>query len=93
MDFDVKKYARLARIKLTPAESKKIDKDLEDILDHFKELEQVDTGKVKPMTGGTSLVNVFREDEAGSDNHKVEGGVDQFPESKDGYLKAPKVFE
>jgi len=92
MDFDIKKFARLARIKLTPTESKKIDKDLEGILDHFKELEQVDTKKVKPMTGGTSLTNVFRED-AESEDHRVGGGTDQFPESRDGYLKAPKIFE
>ncbi len=43
------------------------------------------------MTGGTSLTNVFRDDEINKD--KLEGGTDQFPESKNGYLKAPKIFE
>ena len=91
MEFDVQKFARLARLKLTAKESKKLEKDLADILDHFKELEQVDTKNVKPMTGGTSLKNIFREDEKPS-GHKVEGGDSQFPEQKGGYLKTPKVF-
>lgn len=90
-DFNVEKFARLARIKLSPKESEKIGEDLQGILDHFKELETVDTKAVEPMTGGTSLTNVFRDDEINKD--KLEGGADQFPESKNGYLKAPKIFE
>ena len=91
MKFDVKKFAELARLKLTQAESEKIEKDLGDVLDHFKELEKVDTKNVKPMTGGMSLFNVFREDKESESN--IKGGGDQFPDEKDGYLKAPKVFE
>ena len=90
MKFDVKKYAYLARIKLAPEESEKIGKDLQSILNHFKELGELDTEKVKPMTGGTALKNIFREDKPSKD-HKA-GGTDQFPEKKDGYLKAPKIL-
>jgi len=90
--FDVKKYANLARIKLTPKESEKIGKDLRGILDHFKELEEISTEKVKPMTGGTALKNIFREDSAGA-SHDAKASKDQFPEKKDGYLKSPKIFE
>jgi len=90
--FDIEKFARLARIKLTPQESKKIGHDLRDILGHFEELETVDTKNVKPMTVGTSLSNIFREDET-QQKSKPEGGTDQFPETKNGYLKAPKIFD
>jgi len=93
MKFDLKKFAHLARINLTSAESKKIEADLQDVLGHFKELEGLNTEKIKPMTGGTSLKNVFREDESDSKDHRAKGGSEQFPESKDGYLKVPKVFK
>ena len=92
MMFDVNKFARLARVRLTTQESKKIGHDLQDILDHFKELETVDTTDVEPVTGGTSLSSVFRDDET-LKRGRLEGGTDQFPETKSGYLKAPKIFE
>ena len=91
LKFDVEKFARLARIKFTDKESEKISKDLGDILSHYKELETLDTEKVKPMSGGTSLSNVFREDEL--EKTRQSGGEGQFPEKKEGYLKAPKIFE
>jgi len=90
--FDVKKYAHLARIKVTPKEAKELGKDLEKVLDHFKELEELDTKKVEPMTGGTLLKNVFREDKKRSslDGKKSK---EQFPGEKDGYLKGPKIMD
>jgi Asp-tRNA(Asn)/Glu-tRNA(Gln) amidotransferase C subunit len=48
------------------------------------------------MTGGTDLVNVLRPDtieEGGRENTNRGAGIDAFPESKDGYLKVPPVFE
>lgn len=86
--FDIKKYARLARIKLSKQEEKKFQKDLEEVLGHVAELEKVDVKGVEPMTGGTSLKNVFREDE------EKEGDVfdPTFPKEKKDYLKVPKVF-
>lgn len=92
MDFDIKYYAKLARIKLTSAEEEKLGKDLGDILEHVKQLQEVDTTEVSPMAGGTELRNVFREDEP-RESKLDQTGVEQFPEKKDDYLKVPKVFE
>ncbi|PIR98093.1 MAG: Asp-tRNA(Asn)/Glu-tRNA(Gln) amidotransferase GatCAB subunit C [Candidatus Colwellbacteria bacterium CG10_big_fil_rev_8_21_14_0_10_42_22] len=88
MNFDIKKYAHLARIKLSNKEEKKFQKDLEKILDHVAELEKVDVGGVKPVTGGTNLENIFREDIVKNDNLLNPS----FPEEEKGYLKVPKVF-
>ena len=44
------------------------------------------------MAGGTDLRNVFRGDDE-RENTNRGAGKDQFPESKDGYLKVPPVFE
>ena len=93
MKFNVEKYASLARVKLTPKELKEINKDLGDVLDYFKELEELETKNVLPMTGGTSLKNIFRKDESESKDHRVKGGAEEFPEERDGYLKVPKVFK
>src|SRR3972149_3584350 len=54
--------ADLARIELSESETDKFLKDLGNILNYFKELESLDTKDVAPMTGGTALKNVMRED-------------------------------
>jgi aspartyl-tRNA(Asn)/glutamyl-tRNA(Gln) amidotransferase subunit C len=93
---ELEHLAKLARIELDPAEEEKLLKDLGNILEHFKELQTLDTTNVRPMAGGTDLVNVFREDGAddgGPENTDRGAGVDAFPESKDGYNKVPPVFE
>jgi aspartyl/glutamyl-tRNA(Asn/Gln) amidotransferase C subunit len=61
-------------------------------LDHFKELQALDTSNVAPMTGGTDLKNIFRDDEERKNTNQG-AGLDAFPESKDGFLKVPKIFE
>ena len=93
---ELEHLARLARIEIAPGEEEKLLKDLGNILDHFKELETLDTTNVSPMAGGSDLINSFREDlveNGGRENTNRGAGVDAFPESKDGYLKVPPVFE
>ena len=83
--------AKLARLDLTPDEEEKLLSDLSKILGHFEDLHKLDTANVEPMTGGTHLKNIFREDEARETNRGA--GVEAFPESRDGFLKIPPVFE
>ncbi|MBI3088836.1 MAG: Asp-tRNA(Asn)/Glu-tRNA(Gln) amidotransferase subunit GatC [Candidatus Colwellbacteria bacterium] len=92
MKFDIKYFAKLARIKLTSDEEKRFERDLSEILEHFKQLQEVDTSEIEPMTGGTELRNVFREDES-REARLDRTGVEQFPEKKDDFLSVPKVFE
>lgn len=84
--------AKLMRIELDEREEEKLLKDLQSILGHFKELQELDTANVVPLSGGTELKNVFRED-AGRENTNRGAGVEQFPEKHDGFLKIPPVFE
>ena len=88
----LKHLAELARLELTPKEEDRLMKDLQDILSHFEELQKLDTAAVKPMTGGTELKNVFREDEERK-NKYAGAGVEGFPEKEKGFLKIPPVFE
>jgi aspartyl-tRNA(Asn)/glutamyl-tRNA(Gln) amidotransferase subunit C len=84
--------AKLARIELDPKEEEKLLADLTEILDYFKELEALDTTNIRPMTGGTDLKNIFREDTERESTDRGQG-VESFPESKNGFLKVPSVFE
>lgn len=98
MDLDIEHLAKLARIELAPAEKEKFTKDLGNLLDHFKELQSVNTDKIQPMTGGTELNNVFRKDEElfrtkeEKDNERA-NIIKSFPDEKDEFLKVPQVFE
>ena len=84
--------AKLARLSLDPAEEEKLLKDLGAILDHFKELQALDTSAIPPMTGGTDLRSVFRTDDERESTNRG-SGTDAFPEKERGFLKIPPVFE
>ena len=88
----VEHLAKLARLKLSPEEVKRLSGDLQKILGHFEELNKLDTSKVKPMTGGTDLKNIFREDEERQSTNQGKG-KDQFPRKQKGYNRIPAVFE
>jgi aspartyl-tRNA(Asn)/glutamyl-tRNA(Gln) amidotransferase subunit C len=94
---ELEHLAELSRIELDPKEEEKLLTDLEAILEHFKELQELPTENVVPMAGGSDLINVFREDggenDAGPESTDRGAGVKAFPESKDGFLKIPPVFE
>lgn len=88
----LKYLADLSRIELTEKEGEKLLKDLQKILDYFKELQELDTSKIEPLTGGTSLKNVFREDKRLENKEQISAG-EYFPETEDNFLKVPPVFE
>ena len=54
--------AELARLDLG-GDEKEITENLKKIVDYFEELKEIDTEDVLPVSGGTDLVNEFREDE------------------------------
>lgn len=88
---DIRVLAELARINLPEKDIEKLQKDLEGILFYFEELKTVDTTAVAPMTGGTVNENIFRSD----DGSRViyTNPEKDFPETVDGLLKTPPVFE
>ena len=84
--------AKLSRIEYDPGEEQKLLTDLGAILDHFKELQALDTSDVPPMTGGTDLRNALRADDARESTDRG-AGTGSFPKSKDGFNDVPAVFE
>ena len=84
--------AGLARLELSAGEEEKFLKDLQKILDHFQELQILNTDGVQPMTGGTESKNVFREDSATKSSLSPDRVVEAFPEKEKHWLKVPPVF-
>ncbi len=62
---EVGKVARLARLKLSEAELQDCHKQLGDILEYVKLLDEVDVTGVAPMSHPVPVHNVFREDVPG----------------------------
>ncbi len=81
-----------------PKRRGKLLKDLSKILDYFNELNEIDTENVEPMSGGTFLTDVMRDDSTKyRDVHEHdlerEESLRQFPRKENDYLKIPPVFE
>ena len=89
---DLENLAVLARIELATRDEEKLLHDLENILKHFEELKEIDTNDVMPMSGGTSLSNIFRDDGEALRLSR-EKAVLAFPEKEKEFLKVPPVFE
>ncbi len=88
---DVKRVARLARLKLSPEEIKLYVGQLGRILQHMEELAKLDTRKVAPTAHVLGLTNVLREDEVhGCED--PESLLKNAPAAEGPYYKVPKVI-
>jgi len=59
---DVAKVARLARLNVSPEEVERYTRQLDGMLDHFADIDNLDLADVEPMTQPYPLVNVLRPD-------------------------------
>ncbi len=92
--MDIDHIAQLARLGLKEDEKNKLEADLSAILGFIEKLKEVDIDGVEPMTGGTDLSNVLRDDEAGEKNLKQRKNIlDNAPKRKDDYVEVKAVFE
>lgn len=88
----VRRIARLARIKITDAEAKGLEKELSGILDWVKQLDEVDTSKVEPMTRVVPIALKQRDDKV-SDGEMAEAVTANAPLREDNFFVVPKVVE
>jgi len=86
---DVEKLAELARIELSDIEKKELLSDMEGILGYVKQIESVEVEDTKPQY---DLYNVWREDKIEPQEFSHEKIVEQFPDSKDGFVKVKKIM-
>ncbi|RJQ37542.1 Asp-tRNA(Asn)/Glu-tRNA(Gln) amidotransferase subunit GatC [Candidatus Parcubacteria bacterium] len=91
---DVHHIARLARIALSAREETALEQELSGILDFIAELNAVDTAAAEPLTGGTDLVNSWRDDAPPAEQAGDPAAlIAAAPEHRDGYIAVRAVFD
>jgi len=88
----VHRIARLARIKVTDEEAKALEKELSGICDWAKQLDEVDTSKVEPMTRVIPATLKKRQDVV-TDGGIADDIVANAPAREDHFFVVPKVVE
>jgi aspartyl-tRNA(Asn)/glutamyl-tRNA(Gln) amidotransferase subunit C len=88
----VRRIARLARINITDEEAKALEKELSGILDWVKQLDEVDTSKVEPMTRVIPMTLKKRADVV-TDGAIADDIVANAPAREDHFFVVPKVVE
>ncbi|POZ91074.1 hypothetical protein AD60_03645 [Petrotoga sp. SL27] len=87
----IKKLKKLSNIELNQSEEEKIKKDLNDLLDYLKILDEIDVDGVEEMISPVEFsTSVLRKDEVESFENKKEI-INNFPETKDGFLTVPGI--
>lgn len=89
---DVLHIARLARLRLDPAEVERYAAQLGSILGHFEALAAVNTEGVEPTANPLPLRNVMRED-ATRPSLPREEALANAPQVEDGHLRVRAVLE
>jgi len=88
----VRRIARLARIKISDVEARSLEAELSGILEWVKQLDEVDTAGVEPMTRVVDVKLKMRRDEV-TDGDKVDDVTANAPETTDHFFVVPKVVE
>jgi len=88
----VRRIARLARIKITDEEAKALEAELSGILDWVKQLDEVDTGSVEPMTRVVPIALKQRHDVV-TDGDIADDVTRNAPVTEDHFYVVPKVVE
>lgn len=88
----VRRIARLARIKITDTEAKALEKELSGILDWVRQLDEVDTGSVEPMTRVVAQKLKMRDDVV-TEGDIADAVTANAPMTDDHYFVVPKIVE
>jgi len=86
------KLAELARLRLDEAEIPRFQKDIAEMLEYVKLLEEVDTSQVEADSKIVLSGNVLREDEV-QPSLSVEEALKNAPEREGNYFKVPRVVD
>ena len=88
---EVDHIAWLSRIELSQREKNVFTKQLNEILDFFQKIAEVDVEDVPPTYHVLDMVNVFRKDEV-SPSLSEEDALKNAPKKEKRFIKAPRVL-
>jgi aspartyl-tRNA(Asn)/glutamyl-tRNA(Gln) amidotransferase subunit C len=89
---EVRRIAALARLRLSPEEERTFAGQLSAILDHVRQLEELDVSAVEPMTHALADVPALRPDEV----HRSlppEEALANAPAREGTWFKVPRIIE
>lgn len=89
---EVRYIARLARLRFTEEEERRMAQQMSQILGYMEKLGELDTSDVSPMSHVLDLTNVFREDTA-APRITREAALRNAPDADEQYFRVPKVIE
>ena len=89
---DVHHLAQLSSLQLSDSEVENLRADLENIINHINQLNEVDTSGVEPTYQVTGLENVWRGDEIDTGSVTPEQLLDLAAEQSGHCVKVPKVL-
>jgi aspartyl-tRNA(Asn)/glutamyl-tRNA(Gln) amidotransferase subunit C len=90
---DLESLSKLAMLNLSDEEKEKLIPQLNEIIEYFKKLNDLDTENIKPITHPIEgLKNVFRED-IPKESLTNEEALKNAQHKKDGYFKAPRILK
>jgi len=89
---DVAHVAELAHLALSEEEIARLQRELNRILEHFAELQQLRTDGVEPMSHAVPMVNVLRVDEA-RPSLPIDAIVGNAPDRAEEFFRVPRIVE
>ena len=89
---EVDHVALLARLKLGPEQRERFTTQLNSILEHFEQLQQIDTTGVPPMSHAVPMSNVLREDEP-APSLSPDEALRNAPDRDRDCFRVPRVIE
>jgi len=90
--FDIHHIAKLANLPIPHEKLKKLEKELEQTIDHIKRLEEIDTSQVTGTNEVTNLSNVTREDVV-EPSLTQEEALSNAKKTHNGFFVVPVIIE
>ncbi len=87
---EVEYAAKLARLDLDEEEKQRYTEQFSKILDHFNQLNEVNTENIEPMAHVFPMRNIMREDKAEHISTKEEI-LQNAPLEENGFFRVPKI--
>lgn len=89
---EVLKLSQLSNIAIDDLTAENMQKELEELINFFNKLDEVDTSELDPTYQVSGNINVMREDQRIDYNVSSQQLVNLSDEQQDGSLKVPRVL-
>jgi len=89
---EVKKIAKLSRLKITDEQAVKFSEQLNSILEYAAKINELNTDNIEPTSHSVKLSNVLREDivTPSFDRNVI---IANAPLAENGFYRVPKIIE